>query len=116
MYRAGVSYNDFGTLTMKKIKIIAKAYTDKLEEQFKISDVVAFVQGRYMVDALLCTVGNMLNGKNNTRFEYPERAYSLKDKEEQLTEEEIKSQRQLFVAALQTMERNFNLNKEKNGE
>ena len=116
MYRAGISLDDFGKLTMKKIKIIAKAYSEKLEEQFKISDVVAFVQGRYMVDALLCTVGNMLGGGKNTKFEYPERAYSMKDQEEHLTEDEIESQRQLFIAALQTMERNFKLNKELNGE
>ena len=118
MYKAGISYDDFGKLTMKKIKIIANAYSEKLQDDFKIADVVAFVQGRYMVEALLCTVGNMLGGKN-AKFTYPEQAYSMADKERQLTEDEIELQRQQFIAALQTMQHNFNLNKEKeqiNGE
>lgn len=114
MYKAGISYDEFGKLTMRRIKIISKAYTEKLEDDFKISDVAAFIQGRYMVEALLCTVGNML-GKN-TKFEYPEKPYSLKNQEENLTEDEIEAQRQQFIATLQTMQHNFNLNKEKNGE
>lgn len=112
MFRAGVSYDDFGKLTMKKIKIISHAYSEKLSEDFKMSDMVAFIQGRYVVEALLCTVGNMLGGKNS-KFEYPEQAYSMSQQEEQLTEEQIELQRQQFIATLQTMQHNFNINKEK---
>ena len=118
MFKAGISLDDFGKLTMRRIKIIANAYTEKLQDDFKISDVMAFVQGRYMVEALLCTVGNMLGGKN-TKFEYPERPYSMVDQEKELTEDEIERQREQFIAALQTMQHNFNINKEKqetNGE
>lgn len=112
MYRAGVPYDDFGSLTMKKMKIISNAYSEKLREEFKMSDVVAFVQGRYMVEALLCTVGNMLGGKG-TNFTYPEQAYSMNEVEVELTEDEIEAQRQQFIASLQTMQHNFNLNKER---
>ena len=97
---------------MSRMKILAKAYSEKLREDFKMSDLVAFVQGRYMVEALLCTVGNMLGGKN-VSFKYPEQAYSLNDTETELTEEEIELQRQQFIAALQTMQHNFNINKQK---
>ena len=112
MYRAGVSLEDFGKLTMKKMTIIANAYSEKLREDFRMSDLVAFIQGRYMVEALLCTVGNMLGGKN-AKFSYPEQAYSMNDVEEVLTEEQIEQQRMQFIASLQTMQHNFEINKEK---
>lgn len=117
MYRAGISFKEFGCLTMTEIRTISKAYSEKLSEEFKLNDIMAFVQGRYIVDALLCTVGNMFGGKN-AKFEYPEQAYSLNSEEKELTEEEIQNQRVQFMAMLQTMERNFNLNKEreKNGK
>ena len=96
---------------MKKMKIISNAHSEKLREDFKMSDLVAFIQGQYMVEALLCTVGNMF-GKN-ANFSYPEQAYSLNKSEKELTEDEIELQRQQFIAALQTMQHNFNINKEK---
>lgn len=112
MYKAGVSYAEFGKLNMKQIRIIANAYADKVKDDFRMGDVLAFVQGRYMVEALLCTVGNMLGGKNS-KFTYPEQAYSMQQKEAQLSEEEIENQRNQFIAMLQTMQNNFNLSKEK---
>ena len=115
MYKAGVTYDGFGKLTMRKMNIIANAYSKKLEEDFKMGDLVAFIQGRYMIEALLCTVGNMFGDKNR-KFTYPEQAYTANLQEKQLTEEEIEAQRQQFIAALQTMQRNFEINKEKNGE
>lgn len=95
---------------MKQINYILNAYAGKQEEDFQRADIMAYIQGRYMVDALLCTVGNMLGGKN-AKFEYPERAYSMANKEQELTEEEIQSQREQFIATLKTMETNFKLNK-----
>ena len=112
MYRAGITYEQFGKLNMKQIRIIANAYSKKLEEDFKIADITAYIQGRYMVDALLATVGNMLGGKNS-RFSYPEQAYSMAGKEPELTEEEIQRQREQFIATLTAMGNNFQLNKEK---
>lgn len=103
---AGVSYNEFGKLNMKQIRYISNAYSEMQKAEFEKSDVAAFIQGRYMVDALLCTVGNMCGGK----YEYPEQAYSMSS--QPLSEEEIQRQRDLFVASLQTMERNFKLSRE----
>lgn len=96
---------------MKKIRAIANAYSEKIRDDFNMADTIAFVQGRYMVEALLCTVGNMF-GKN-ANFKYPEQPYSTKNNERQLTENEIEEQRQQFIAALQTMQANFDLNKQK---
>ena len=78
-----------------------------------MSDLVAFVQGQYFIHALLCTVGNMMPTKNGTKFEYPEQAFSLNSQEEELTEDQIEAQRQQFIAALQTMQHNFEINKQK---
>ena len=109
MYKAGVSLEEFGRLNMRQIRYIANAYAEKQKEDFKLADIHAFIQGRYMVDALLCTVGNMLGGKK-ANFTYPEQAYSLAH-EEVLTEDEIERQRGQFIATLQAMERNFNRDK-----
>ena len=113
MYKAGISLEQFGKLNMKQIHYIANAYFEKQKADFEKADVLAYVQGRYMVDALLCTVGNTLGGKK-ADFQYPEQAYSQKNKEQELTEDEIQRQREQFMATLQTMGRNFELNKKKN--
>lgn len=96
---------------MKKIRAIANAYSEKIRDDFNMADTIAFVQGRYMVEALLCTVGNMF--EKNANFKYPEQPYSTNNNERQLTENEIEEQRQQFIAALQTMQANFDLNKQK---
>ena len=97
---------------MKQIRYISKAYAEKQEEEFKTADIKAYIQGLYVRDALLCTVGNMLGGKK-ADFHYPEKAYSLAREEEKLSEDEIQRQRDAFVASLQTMAHNFNRRKEK---
>ena len=109
---AGISLEEFGKLNMVQMRYISNAFAQKQEEEFKRADILAFVQGRYMVDALLCTVGNMLGGKK-ADYHYPEKPYSISDEDENLSEEEIQRQREEFIAILQTMGRNFNLNKER---
>lgn len=111
MYKAGISYEEFGKLNMRQIRYIAKAYAEKIEEDFKIADTTAFIQGRYMVEALLSTVGNMLGGKNSN-FKYPEQPYTMNKREEELTEEEIEAQRDTFFANLRIMQHNFEASKQ----
>lgn len=112
MYKAGISLDRFGKLNMKEIHYIANAYAERQKAEFEKADVSAYIQGRYMVDALLATVGNMLGGKK-ANFTYPEQAYSLTHQEQELSEDEIQRQRDAFVASLQTMAHNFNRNKKK---
>lgn len=95
---------------MKQIRYISNAYIEKQEDDFKTADITAYIQGLYVRDALLCTVGNMF-GDKNSKFTYPEKAYSLAREEEKLSEDEIQRQRDAFVATLQTMAHNFNRNK-----
>lgn len=110
MYLAGIDYDRFGSLTLKEMQIIAKAYSEKVQADFELRDTMAYVQGRYVVEALLCTVGNMFS--KGKPMKYPDKPYS-QNKEVPLTEEEIQRQRELFVANLKAMETNFNLEKEK---
>ena len=95
---------------MKQIRYISNAYIEKQEDEFKTADINAYIQGLYVRDALLCTVGNMF-GDKNSKFTYPEKAYSLAREDEKLSEDEIQRQRDAFVATLQTMAHNFNRNK-----
>lgn len=106
----GISYDRFGSLTMKDMRIISKAYSEKIQADFEMQDIMAFIQGRYFVEALLSTVGNMFS--KGKPMKYPEKPYS-QNKDIPLTEEEIQRQRELFIANLKAMETNFNLNKEK---
>lgn len=117
MYLAGVDYDRFGKLTLKDMRIIAKAYSEKTKVEFEVEDTMAFIQGRYFLQALLATVGNMFRDKGSKPHSYPDKPYS-QNKEVPLTEEEIQRQRELFIANLKTMETNFNLNKknEQSGE
>ena len=78
-----------------------------------MADTIAYVQGQYFVEALLCTVGNWMPKKSATKFEYPEKPYSFKMKENELSEDEIEAQRQQFIASLMTMQHNFEISKDK---
>ena len=95
---------------MRQIRYISNAYIEKQEDDFKTADIKAYIQGLYVRDALLCTVGNMF-GDKSAKFTYPEKAYSLAREDEKLSEDEIQRQRDAFVATLQTMAHNFNRNK-----
>lgn len=109
MYRTGVTYDEFGKLNMKQIRIISNAYSEKLKEEYKTADVIAFIQGRYFVEALLATVGNMFSKNGN--FKYPEQAYSLNKYDGYLTEEEKAAQVDAFFAGLRVMQHNFEMDK-----
>lgn len=112
MYKAGVSIERFGKLNMNEMRYIANAYAEKQETDYKNADIKAYIQGIYMMCALKATVINFFGGKK-ANYEYPEQAFSLTKDEPELTEEEKDAQVELFFASLKTMERNFNLEKEK---
>lgn len=93
-----------------KIKPFVKAYELRLEQQ----DAMLYRQGLYVRDALLCTVGNMFGGKSAKKIEYPKKPYGVGAKE--LTEEEIKKQRELLIANLNALKINHDLQKKNKGE
>lgn len=106
MYKAGISYDRFGKLTLKEINIISNAYKKKVDSDFEYEDLVAHLNGIYMMEAIKCTVGNMF-GKNG--FKYPEKPLIQTNKP--LTEKEKKKQVELFFAQIEAMGTNFNMQK-----
>lgn len=72
---------------------------------------IAHLQGAYIVEALLATVGNMFSGKSAKRHDYPNSPYDL-DLDGKKKEQEQEKQLQLFAASLTARMNNFNLAKE----
>ena len=82
-----------------------------LRRQMERENSMAHLQGVYIVEALMATVGNMFSGKHSKKHSYPDKPYDLNldDKKE---EREKESQLQLFTAGLTNAMHNFNLSKE----
>lgn len=97
------------------IELLIEAEKLKTEREYKKANVYAHLMGVYVCNALAATVGNMFIAKGQKPNEYPNMPFELNDKSErqELTEEEIQRQRDLFVANYMTMQTNFNLAKKK---
>lgn len=97
----------------RRIEIHVKGHTKKVENDFEIANIIAHLQGVYVRDALIATVGNMFSSKNSKPYEYPEKPYSFDKENNELSEEEIQRQRDLFVANYMAMMANFQLSHKK---
>ena len=104
----GISEREFWTLNPHKVKLRIEAYNKKRKQEFDYDNALAHLSGVYIRDALLATVGNMFS--KNASFEYPKKPYGAEDIERELTEKEKDEQRRLFVANLELMKANFELN------
>jgi hypothetical protein len=91
------------------IQAIADGYAEKKKDDMQIENCVAYLQGRYFMDALMATVGNMFKRRGQKPYQYPESPYDLDEQKSngELTEEEIEKQRERFAAKLTRMEANF---------
>lgn len=99
-----MSYADFwhGDVDM------VRAYRKADEMKRRRENEAMWVQGLYIRDALLCTVGNMFSGKSGTKIEYPKEPYAItetdiKDREERdarLAEERIRANFAAFAAQM----------------
>lgn len=98
----GVSMDKFLDSCPKELEPYDKAATKK----FELEDTIAYRQGMYVRDALVCTVGNMFKGKGQKAFEYPQKPYGISGEP---TEEELQAQRKLFVESLLVMKKNFDM-------
>lgn len=99
------------------LECYVKGYEQARERKLEESNSLAHLQGQYIVEALLSTVGNMFSGKSAKKFKYPDKPYELNtQRNKELTEEELQRQRELFVARLEAMKTNFELNHNKKGE
>ena len=107
----GIDEDRFWKLNPRLIKPYTKAYRIRKQEE----NVMLYVQGRYFADAIISTVGNMFKGKNTKAFEYPKKPYELFTEQVELTEEEIKRQRENLLLSLKIMMGNFNRTHNKGG-
>lgn len=82
------------------------------ENENRIRNEYAWLQGMYFCEALTSTVGNMFRGKNDKPYEYPDKPYEFDKEEHNLTEDEIEVQRELFWQQLHIMQSNFELSKQ----
>lgn len=108
--KIGMSEEMFWHSNPRKIKPYIKAYEERRKDDMRNANVVAYIQARYFCDSLACTVGNMFGGKH----EFPEEPYDFlgEKKQQELSEEEKAAQVKLFFAELETMKRNFELEKQ----
>ena len=72
---------------------------------------MAYLQGRYFVDALLSTVGNMFSKKGSKVLEYPREPYNL-DAERELTQEEKDAKAKEIIDNLMRMQESFERSKQ----
>lgn len=95
-----------------------KPYIKARQLKVKRDDEIAWLNGRYMVEALVSTVGNMFGKKGSEPHTYPEQPYlhdtEFNKKKVQsevvLSEEERKEQVNQFFLSLKIMQSNFNNN------
>jgi hypothetical protein len=101
----GMTYDGFwhGDVDM------ARAYRKADEMKRRRENEALWVQGLYIRDALLCTVGNMFSGKGAKKHEYPKEPYAIteseirerEEREARLAEEQIKASFAAFAARIQ---------------
>ena len=89
-----------------------KAYNKAHEEKIKTIDALAWqICGSYVLSAITVAVDHCLNGRKATT-KYIEKPCMQKNevRQEEMSEEELKRQRELFVAKLMIMKSNFEIN------
>lgn len=108
----GVIYKDFWELTPHDVCLIIEGHRKSVQQKLDYDNLIAYIQGRYFVDALACTVGNMFSKKGAKHLEYPKEPYDVNPKEErELTEEEKAVQVKAIFDNLERMKENFERNK-----
>lgn len=107
-YSIGISCNEFWNLNPRIINLMLEGYKERKQTELEEKNFVAHLQGAYFAEAIMSTIGNAFaKGK---KHEYPKEPYELGAKKEPCTEREIQEQRDLFVAKLQMMKLNYDLN------
>lgn len=99
----GMSYDEFWNGDVAMVRAFRKA--DELNRRRQ--NEVLWMQGLYIREALISTVGNMFSGKNGTKFEYPKEPYpvtaeQVAEQEEQkrrVAEERMKAEFAAFAAS-----------------
>ncbi len=97
----GMSYDEFWNQDV----CMVRAYREADELSRRRQNQILWLQGLYVRDALVCTVGNMFAGKTGTKHEYPKEPYAItegeirerKEQEERVRQERIKAEFAVFA-------------------
>lgn len=90
------------------MELIAEGYNKAYIRQIEYDNAISYLQGAYIREALLSTVGNMFTKKQSEKIEYPDKPYDL-DLDGRKEEREKERQLEIFTASLDNAMRNFNL-------
>lgn len=93
-------------------------YDDAYKIKRRMADELSYFSGIYTYEAVAIAVGNAFRGKGSKAIDYRKKPI-LEEIEEQnnpLSEAELKRQRELFMAQLNVMKSNFEMEKRRQGE
>lgn len=102
----GVSWQEFWSMNPRIIKVIAKGYKEKIKEQ----DYLAWLSNKYTLSAVGVAIEN--NFAKHPKAKYIDKPImqQIEEQNKPLSENELQRQRELFVAKLEVMKTNFELN------
>lgn len=101
----GMTYDEFWNQNVDMVRAYRKADEMKRRRENEI----LWLQGLYVRDALVCTVGNMFSGKNAQKHEYPKEPYPItemdirerEERENRIRQERIRAGFAAFAARMQ---------------
>lgn len=93
-------------MTPHDVMLCLEGYKEQQSREMDTQNTLMYIQGRYFVDALLSTVGNMFSKKGAKPFEYPKEPYDLHPDRE-LTEYEKRKEVEKLFTNLEIMKSNF---------
>lgn len=103
----GLSVDDIDWSCPADMEPYLKAHKEELKEK----DYLAWIQGQYTLSAVSVAVEHCLAGrKAKSKYIKKPLLQELEEKNKSMTENEIQKQRELFVAKLQAMKTNFEIN------
>lgn len=103
----GLSVDDIDWSSPADMEPYLKAHKEELKEK----DYLAWLSNQYTLSSVSVAVEHCLAGrKAKSKYIKKPLLQELEEQNKSLTEEEIQRQRELFVAKLQAMKTNFELN------
>lgn len=101
-------------MTPHEVMLCFEGYKNQKEQEKEWQNTMMYIQGRYFVDALLCTVGNMFSKKGARQIKYPKEPYQISEPRE-LTQAEKDAQVKELFGNLMLMKENFDKTHGKSG-
>ena len=105
----GVAYEHFMDSCPKELEPYVKAHNNKIMEEDYLQHLW---WGNYGISALIVAIDRCLHGKKaKAKYIDNQILQEIEKMNQQLSEDELKKQRELFVAKLEIMKTNFELSK-----